>query len=243
MYMQHLKHDDSIRTAINEMQQLPESFQFNPQKAWSGIEKKLPEQRNASYRWYWAAAVILIVAATFYLTNTTNNLKQLTQNKIHATLVTVTTKEPSGINISNTEPINVVTLNPKKNKKRFAPIPKSNSENIIEPTISQEHTTIAIIEPTAHTPIITDKIEKQQVSELKTAIITKQAPKKYKVIHINELSSGYTIPADLKNLSKYEFKKTEVLESTSQPIENLTRQLFFFKKVPSASNTISISEN
>lgn len=46
MYMQHLKQDDSIRTAITEMQQLPESFLFNNQKVWSAIETRLPEKGN-----------------------------------------------------------------------------------------------------------------------------------------------------------------------------------------------------
>lgn len=243
MYMQHLKQDDSIRTAITEMQQLPESFLFNNQKVWSAIETRLPEKRKSAKKWYLAAAAILLLTVTFYFTSTTNNYKQLTQNEVQTTPVTVTTKEPAGINIRNTGSINVVTLNKKKNKKSFVPIPKSKLEKTIAPIVPQEHTIIAITESPIHTLIANDKTEKQQITASTTAIITNQPPKKYKVIHINELSSGYTIPAELKNLSKYELKKAEILESTSQPMENLTRQLFFFKKVPSVSNTTSISEN
>lgn len=243
MYMQHLKQDDSIRTAITEMQQLPESFLFNNQKAWSAIETRLPEKRKFPKKWYLAAAVILLLTASFYFTSTTNNYKQLTQNKVQTTPISVTTKEPLGINIRNTGSINVATLSTKKNKKSFIPMPKSKSEKNIAPIVPQEHNIIAITESPIHTLVANDKTEKQQITTSTTAIITKQAPKKYKIIHINELSSGYTIPAELKNLSKYEFKKAEILESTSQPMENLTRQLFFFKKVPSVSNTTSISEN
>jgi hypothetical protein len=243
MYMQHLKQDDSIRNAIHEMQQLPEGFSFNPQKAWSSIEKKLPEQSNTAYKWYWAAATLVLTIVTLYFNVTSADHDALVKNKTPQTPSTVIRNDQKSIHTQNAVPTNLLTGNPKKIKKNFTPIPNSNSEKHTIQSEFPEQVVATVVEPPTLPVIIVDKTEKPLVQEIKTADITKPVTKKYKVIHINELNPGYNIPAELKNLSKYEFKKAELIESTTLPTENFTRQLLFFKKAPSVINTTSISEN
>lgn len=243
MYMQHLKQDDSIQSAIHEMQHLPEGFSFNPQKAWSGIEKKLPEQANTSHKWYWAAAVFIFTIVTLYFTATSPNHNSLTQNNTRQTPSTVIRNAQKSSPTQNEAPASLLTRDPKKTKKSITPMPKKNSEKYITPSEFPEQVLATIVELPTHPVITVDKTEKPSIQEIKTAAITKPVIKKYKVIHINELNTGYNIPVELKSLSKYELKKAELLESTTQPTENFTRQLLFFKKLPTVINTISISEN
>lgn len=241
MHMQHLKLDNSIRKAIDEMQEMPEGFVFNSQGAWLGIEQKLPQKTKSIRKGYFAAAaVILLMAANYFIiTPTPAHQKQLTQKTNDEIPSRIINKEPTVVNNQEviSKKLSLVAL--KKNTRKTLPVSADSSVEPITALVSQDHAANAAIE----TIPTTDKTEKQASKELTVTTTVKQLPKKYKIVHINELNPAYSLPSELKNLSKYDLKKNEVLESTTQPAENITRQLFFFKKVPSTNTTISISEN
>lgn len=248
--MQNEKQNKHIQQTVGELQQLPNGFAFNSQKVWISLEQQLPVKKITRTTWYYAAAAILLVAGTAYLTMRTGNTSQFTDKKLTAGLPVPGKQKTvvAPIHKTNDQPALVSTLPPAVKKQVVQAVATKLSgekkTNKIE-TVPAPQIIVPAEQIVAEAPLA-EQVNKEEKRKLPAVTLTKPAPKKYKVIHLNELMQS-TIPDPQNMLSKSEFKKMmqqNEEKETAAPAENNTKQLFFFKIKPATTtNTISIVEN
>lgn len=250
--MQNEKQNKHIQQTVGELQQLPDGFAFNSQKVWTGLEQQLPAKKKNYTTWYYAAAAVLLVSGAAYFSVLTSNTGQLADKQLTAGL-SVPGKPKTVvvpvIHRTNNQPAPVSALHAVKKQaiqpsaiKSFEDKKVDKIETVPAPlVIAPADQMVADVPPA-------EQVNTEEKKKLPAIASTKPAPKKYKIIHLNELMQSATT-TDLQNtLSKSELKKMMHQQNdekeTTTPIENNTRQLFFFKIKPATTtNTISIVEN
>lgn len=248
--MQNDKQNNQVRSAIEELDQLPDGFNFNSRHTWAKIEEKLPGKQQRTTAWYYAAAAIVLLAGIssfFYFKTSPGNNNASTGFAVTVNPVFSTSpkenKNSTPRHVSVSAARSPIKANITKNKTAVSsPVLKEEEntdpkETLVTSAAETLPATVAVTEP------ITSKEEKKKpvVSAAK-----KPVAKRYRVIHINELDAMPVAPAS-GNLTKSEFRKmmNQQIEEKelSQPTENNTRSLFFFKTRPSNTSTNTIVEN
>jgi hypothetical protein len=244
--MQQEKQTKQIRAAIDELQQVPDSFVFNSPQVWTGLEQQLPGAKKKNAKFYYAAAAVLLITGTVYLGFMKNDTKQ----------------------VLNTPTAGLPVLPQKKSEvpliHQYKIQQQHNSTGLVQPAkkkVNQQINTIAlaqkepdnpetkepqpIIVPmeqaTANIPPNTE-LQKEEPKKLPVTVLSKPVPKKYKVIHINELNYFAPAPDPQNNLGRYEFRKLmqqqQEEKETVLPTDNHVKQLFFFKIKPTTTTTL-----
>ncbi|MDB5211597.1 MAG: hypothetical protein JWQ30_2424 [Sediminibacterium sp.] len=247
--MQEEKQNKQIRNTLDELQQLPEGFVFNNQKVWAGLEQQLPGKKNKKATWYYAAAVILLMAGAAYLLLVKNNNKEFVKETTVVNFRSEANPAVSPVilpkNILHTQVKAEAYITKKKPHQLIPAIPVAQKE-INNDGIKIDPPAVA---PAEQIVVITPPVQQSAPEEKKkipAIAVSKPAPKKYKVIHLNELLQLPVAPDPQSTLSRSEFKKMMQQNEEKEiatPAENNTKQLFFFKIKPPVTSTISIVEN
>lgn len=236
--MSQLMQDKIIQSAIEGLEHLPADVHFNSQKTWAELSTQLPSQKKPLMYWYYAAALIALTLTTFFLSGDESERKQSSLNSSQAY------KKPDAQELKIIVPAKKqqeqVILHSLKREKTFP---------VHTDTIAKEIVVTAVEIPTstAVPDINTNNI--QTVNEInQPAIITAQKAisKKYKIVHLNELSPLRISTEEAKMLSKNELKKnipkTDLFEM-QDAVEIPAKQFLFFKKAPLINHPITISDN
>jgi hypothetical protein len=243
--MQDDKQNKQIRSAIDGLDRLPEGFAFNSQRAWNGIEEKLPGKKQNRPIWYYAAAAIVLLMGASYIVFFSHSTKAAVE-----TQSAVTASAPAALYRSKENKImeadrSIATANKRSNdKKPIAPKPVISSpiaKETIEVTEGRETPATVQVEQVSAAVIPIETPAKEDKKKPVLTIAKKPLVRKYRIIHLNDLDA---MPATntQNNLTKSELRKimnqqNEEKESP-QTIEPTTRQLFFFKSKTAPTNTI-----
>jgi hypothetical protein len=247
--MQEDKQNKEIRSSIDGLDQLPEGFAFNSQRAWNGIEEKLPGKKQGKPVWHYAAAaVILLMGVSYFLflgPSDKNNIETKTTAAISNYPIIPSTRKENKIVGSHS---NNLTADKKPTNKKIIDQEILTASNVVkemneaEPKktpVTKSIEEIIIPVTTAESPIKEDKKKPVLIAAKKTEA------KKYRIIHLNDLDA-LPVSHEQSNLTKSEFRKiisqqNEEKEVSQPPAETNLRQLLFLKTKP--ANTSTIVEN
>jgi predicted outer membrane repeat protein len=249
--MQSERQNNHIQQAVDGLQQVPDRFVFNSGETWSGLEQRLPGKKKKK-TWYYAAAAILLVAGTVYLGFLSNKSKLIVNGGAIASAALQPEKKfaKPAFNQKNVH-ITVSASSLRVSEKHNTPTMAVHAAEVKHKN-GLEIVPEAKALTTAEQIVVTNPTIEQASNEIKKIIpaiaATKPAPKKYKVIHLNELLQSAIVADQQNTLSKSELKKMMQYQNDEKeivtPSENNSKQLFFFKIKPATTtNTISIVEN
>jgi hypothetical protein len=243
--MQDDKQNKQIRSAIDGLDQLPEGFAFNSQRAWNGIEEKLPGKKQNRTVWYYAAAAIVLLMGASYIAffnhSTTLTIQTQPVATAPAPAVLPGLKEKKIIETGRSQ---VMANKRSNNKKSIAPkpIPSPIAKEIIDVAEAKETPATAQVEQVFPPVNSIEILSKEDKKKPVLTIAKKPVPRKYRIIHLNDLDAMPATNAQ-NNLSKSELRKIMNQQSeekeSPQSVEPTTRQLFFLKsKTATTTNTI-----
>ena len=238
--MPQLTQDKIIRSAINELDHLPEGFDFNSHKTWSEISRQISQKKKAVIKWQYAAALITLALTAYFFLLSKNEVKQVLPDLSNRLNIKQDVKTITYSKITRKE----YPVYPKKINKK---LPSARTTIKVEKEIIPSAIDLPLIAKTSEPELSNSPIINLE-SDLKSLTIIhaqKKVFKKYKVVHLNELNPIKDLPEDLKNFSRSDmkraFQKTELSE-TSISFDLPTKQFLFFK-IAQPSNTITISNN
>ncbi|WP_133474208.1 hypothetical protein [Sediminibacterium goheungense] len=236
--MSQLMQDKIIQSAIEGLEHLPADIHFNSHKTWAELSTQLPLKKGSVKYWQYAAVFIVLILTTFFLLEHKSEQKQSisksSQPYKKSSIEELKTIIPEKIQLRE-----VVTHSSQMKKE-----PPVNTDSILKDIVI---TSVEVPTPIEATDPTTSTI--QQVSETnQTAILTvqKASPKKYRIVHLNELTPFSISTEEAKMLSKNELKKIipkTDLSETQDAVELPAKQFLFFKKTPLINHTITISDN
>lgn len=243
MQMYNEKQNNTLKDSINGMQELPDGFSFDPNRVWNGMEQQLSVPRKKNRYLNYAAASLILMTVTVYM------LVRDTQQLAAPALVATRNKPVAPVRKSSVistlaKPAPEITVKRSaKSKTGIIQIIKDNTAAEPEKTAA-----IATTQPQEPAVVLPEHIQVQEPVRPAVApvIITASRPaaKKYRVIHLNELSAS----APLKtSLHKYELKQIAQQQSeeqveTAPPKDNL-KQILYFKIAPRTNTSLTATQN
>src|SRR5688572_12747802 len=92
----HGAKQNSIKTKIDNLNQLPEGFSYNHASSWQKLENKLQKGKQKNYRWWiYAAAVVLIISGiSIWKMNFNSTNHNIIEKKTVKAKSTIETLEP-----------------------------------------------------------------------------------------------------------------------------------------------------
>ncbi len=188
--MQERKQNNSIQSAVNDLKEIPDGFQFRQDLLWDKLELNLPTRQKRILWYYSAAAIILIsVSCAVFFLNTNHHTTVARQS---AANFMIKEKTPQGSNRKqNSEPPKLTVFDTKQspankteitaaviNQKQEASVllPEKKIEQLPELATS-ENRDVAV----------TDIQDEKKPGELPVTI-AKPPIKKIRVIHLNDLN-------------------------------------------------------
>ena len=244
--MQQEKQTKQIRSVIDELQKVPDGFVFNNQQVWTGLEQQLPGTKKKNAKFYYAAAAVLLITGTVYLGFMKNDAKQVL-NTSTAGHPVLPQKKPEALLIHQDKIqqqhnlTGAVQSAKKKINQQINTIPLAQKEADNPEKKEPQPIIVPIEQATAVIPPIIEP-QKEEPKKLPVTVLSKPVPKKYNVIHINELNYFTPAPDPQSNLGRYEFRKPmhqlQDEKETPLPTDNHVKQLFFFKIKPTTTTTL-----
>jgi hypothetical protein len=244
--MQDDKQNNPIRSALDGLDQLPEGFAFNSQRAWNGIEEKFPGKKQNRPFWYYAAAAIVLLVGAAYLAFFMRPMKSVAETQAAVAVthpaVSPVLKRNKIMETDHSAAILNRRSNDKKTTAQKTIIPSPATKEINDVAEAKETPVTAQVEQVPLPVISTEPPIKEDKKKPVLTIAKKPVARQYRIIHLNDLDAMPATNAQ-NNLTKSELRKimNQLSEEkeTPQTVEPTTRQLFFLKsKTATTTNTI-----
>lgn len=246
--MQGDKQNNQIRSAIDGLEQLPEGFSFNSQRVWTGIEEKLPGEKQKKATWYYAAAAAVLLMGASYFVFLSPSIKNNIEPKATIAELKKTSFAEEKQNKSTVSGIDNISQEKKSIRKKTTGVKTVIASPPIKETMQLEENKMVVV--SSAEPVVLFENKKEPIKEEKNkpaaTVAKKTAVKKFRIIHLNDLDA---LPAtnDNSNLTKSELRKmmNQQIEEKelAQPSETNSKSLYFFKTKPANTSTNTIVEN
>lgn len=236
------KYDNNVRQKIEEMDEVPAGFSFNPSTNWKHLENKLqPVIQRKKFLWmYWAAASLVLLASLITIYSFNWQKPTIAKNTSYKKDIPSTSfeNELNVIDKVTSMPKNQLQKSTNKNELDQATFIKAATKNQIIIIDSTKENEALILSPQnktlLETPLSNSNLNSVQVEKPSIVVIKKA---RLKVIHINELDAP---PPPI--IAKAETRK-QLLEQAENEAIDIEPSKPFWQKKQKPVNTSSLTDN